>query len=258
MKKVFSVIVALAMMLMGCTAFAATDITDGVIKVEGVGALQNPNPAAGYRAAKMDAMRNALEEAQGVYIDSETTVRDSVMASDVIKTRINGMIKGAKVVQRYKDADGYHVVIEFPVHGAQSLAAAVMPATATTPAPLPAATTFVPEIPASTGPYTGLIVDCTGLGLETAMAPGVFTADNQLVYGKANFSYDQVVNKGYVGYARSINSGVSRAGSNPLIVRALSVQGFVNPVVSSTDAARILSENQITGFLGQGNVVFVK
>jgi hypothetical protein len=90
------------------------------------------------------------------------------------------------------------------------------------------------------------------------MAPGVFTADNQLVYGKANFSYDQVVNKGYVGYARSINSGVSRAGSNPLIVRALSVQGFVNPVVSSTDAARILSENQITGFLGQGNVVFVK
>jgi hypothetical protein len=29
-------------------------------------------------------------------------------------------------------------------------------------------------------------------------------------------------------------------------------------VVSSTDAARILSENQITGFLGQGNVVFVK
>ena len=115
MKKVFALIVAMAMMLMGCTAFAATDITDGVIKVEGVGALQNPNAAAGYRAAKMDAMRNALEEAQGVYIDSETTVRDSVMASDVIKTRINGMIKGAKVVQKYKDADGYHVVIELPV-----------------------------------------------------------------------------------------------------------------------------------------------
>lgn len=258
MKKVFALIVAMAMMLMGCTAFAATDITDGVIKVEGVGALQNPNAAAGYRAAKMDAMRNALEEAQGVYIDSETTVRDSVMASDVIKTRINGMIKGAKVVQKYKDADGYHVVIELPVYGAKSLAAAVLPATSTPPAPLPAATTFAPEIPVSTGPYTGLIIDCTDLGLETAMAPGVFTPAHKLVYGQANFSYDQVVNKGYVGYARSIYTGVSRAGSNPLIVRAVSVQGFVNPVVSDADAAKILSENQITGFLGQGNVVFVK
>ncbi|MCR5175803.1 MAG: LPP20 family lipoprotein [Anaerovibrio sp.] len=258
MKRIFATIVALAMMLVGCTAFASTDITDGVIRVDGVGALQNKNAVAGYRAAKVDAMRNALEEVQGVHIDSETTVQDSITASDVIKTRINGMLKGAKVVEQFKDADGYHVIIEFPVHGAQSLAAAVMPATTAPPAALPSASVFVPQIPASTGPYTGLIVDCTGLGLETAMAPAVFTADNKLVYGKVNFSYEQVINQGYVGYARSLSNGVSRAGSNPLIVRAQGIKDFVNPIVSSADAGKILAENQQTGFLNAGNVVFVK
>ena len=258
MKKILSAIIALSIMLISCTVFAATDITDDVLTVEGIGAKQNINAAAGYRAAKIDAMRNALEAAQGVYIDSETTVKDSMMINDTIRTRINGTIRGARIVKMYADGDGYHVVIEVPIHGAQSLAAAVMPATTAAPDPLPTVTSFVSEIPVSTGPYTGLIVDCTGLGLETAMAPGVFTADNQLVYGKANFSYDQVINKGYVGYARSLTNGVGRAGSNPLIVRAQSVQRFVNPVVSAADAAKILSENQRTGFLGMGNVVFVK
>ena len=262
MKKLFSIIVVMAMLLMSCTVFAATDISDGVIRVEGTGSLMNANSITGYRAAKVDAMRNALEEVQGVNIDSDTTVRDSITASDMVRTRVNGMIKGAKVVKKYRDDDGYHVIIELPVYGVQSLASAVIPKTYTASAPVPfaPATTYAPapKIPVSSGPYTGLIVDCTGLGLETAMAAGVFTPDNQMVYGKDNFSYEDVISRGYVGYARSLTSGVDRAGSNPLIIRAQSIKQFVNPVISNADAARIMVENQQTKFLEKGNVVFVK
>lgn len=258
MKKLLSIVFAMVIMLMSCTVFAATDISGGVIQIEGIGALQNKDAAAGYRAAKVDAMRNALEEVQGVYIDSETTVKDSIMASDIIKSRINGLIKGAKVVKRFKDGDGYHVIIEMPVYGAQSIAASAIPESNAKPQAFPAATTFVPNVPTSTGAYTGLIVDCTGLGLETAMAPAVFATDDKLVYGQVNYSRDMTVKKGYVGYSNSLNSGVSRAGSNPLVVKAQSVKGFVSPVVSVDDAAKILAENKASGFLTRGNVVFVK
>ena len=258
MKKLFATILAVAMLLMSCTVFAATDISDGVIRVEGMGALTNTNAINGYRAAKVDAMRNALEEVQGVRIDSDTTVQDSITASDVIRSRVNGLIKGAQVVKKYQDKDGYHVILEIPVRGTSSLAAAVIPERTTPVVPLAPAKSYVPEIPVSTGPYTGLIVDCSGLGLETAMAAGVFTPDGKMVYGEDNFTHEEIINRGYVSYAKSLTSGVSRAGSNPLIVRAQSIKGFVNPVVSNTDAAKIMVENEKTSFLQQGNVVFVK
>ena len=110
----------------------------------------------------------------------------------------------------------------------------------------------------ATGQYTGLIVDCSGMGLQTAMAPAVFTEGRKVVYGLENFSHDQVINRGYVGYSKSLTAGVERAGSNPMIVKAESIDKFCSPVVSKEDAAKILAENQMNGFLSTGNVVFVK
>ena len=80
----------------------------------------------------------------------------------------------------------------------------------------------------------------------------------KVVYGLENFSHEQVINRGYVGYSNSASSGVQRAGSNPMIVKAQSVEHFFNPVISKDDAAKILAENQMNGFLSTGNVVFVK
>lgn len=52
---------------------------------------------------------------------------------------------------------------------------------------------------------------------------------------------------------------LSRAASNPLVIRAQAVKDFVNPIVSNAaDTARIMVENQQVGFLERGNVVFVK
>lgn len=293
-KKFVSVAAAVCVMAVSSVTMAATDISSGKIVVEGIGGA-GQTMSNGYRAAIVDAYRLFNEEVHGVQIDADTTVENSILTSDIVKTKVSGVIKGAKVVSRSVDGNGYyHVVMELPVYGgANSLAAAVLPqvpqqgflppsdiipvdkiagvalkpestgtnATApTVPATqVPAANqATVGNLYGATGQYTGLIVDCSGMGLQTAMAPAVFTEGRKVVYGLENFSHDQVINRGYVGYSKSLTAGVERAGSNPMIVKAESIDKFCSPVVSKEDAAKILAENQMNGFLSTGNVVFVK
>lgn len=258
MKKLLVTILSLCMMVFGCTAFAATDIEGGTIQVEGMSAANQPVPM-GYRAAQIDAYRQLLEAVQGVQVDADSTMENFMLTSDVVNTKVNGIIKGAKVISRTRDVDGYHVIMEVPVFGVNSIASAVIPSNPV-PAPLPEPTVIAPQAPtvAPTGIYTGVIVDCSGMGLQTAMAPAIFTPDHQVVYGLQNFSDAEAVNRGYVGYSKSANSGVARAGANPIVVRAMSIDRFVSPVISPEDAGRILAENKVSGFLNQGNVVFVK
>lgn len=258
MKKLVSLILSLCMMLFACTAFASTDIGGGTIQVEGMSA-PNQMPPMGYRAAQVDAYRQLLESVKGVQVDADSTMENFMLTNDVVKTKVNGLVQGAVIVNKFKDADGYHVVMEVPVFGVGSVAAAVIPSNPA-PAPLPAPEVIVPQAPvtAAVGAYTGVIVDCTGLGIQTAMAPGIFTPDLQVVYGLEHFSDSVVINRGYVGYSKSLNSGVQRAGANPLVIKAQSVHKFVNPVISPADAGRILAENKVSGFLAQGNVVFVR
>ncbi|MCR5175804.1 MAG: LPP20 family lipoprotein [Anaerovibrio sp.] len=315
MKKLIVLITAVTMLLMSAIAFAETDISNGNVVAEGVAAPGQLAPN-GYRAAKLDAMRNLLEEIGSIRIDSATVVQDAVIKSDVITTKINGLVKGAKVIDKYQDAQGYfHVVVELPVYGGKSsLAAAVLPvkervnfpepekfrtaapvpamptapsvSEITPPAVTPAAPSYPPTVsapsvpsvtppsappvaapqpapsytrtPVASGTYTGVIIDCQGLGLQPAMAPAVFTANRQVVYGAEHFSHDEIIAKGYVSYAKNFASGVERAGNNPLIVKASSVEGGCSPVISEADAELILSENKLTGFLNNANVVFVR
>lgn len=277
MRKLFSVLLAMCVLLLSGTAMAATDITGGVIRVEGVSGV-GQSFALKRIAAKVDAQRLLAEQIHGVQIDSNTTVENAIVTSDVVKASVSGVVKGAREVSCTTDEYGYvHVVMELPLYGgANSLAAAVipnvpqqgfLPPSDIIPVDIkpaaPAVTTnpnqaTVGNLYGATGQYTGLIVDCSGLGLQTAMAPALYTDGKKVVYGLENFSHEQVINRGYVGYSNSASSGVQRAGSNPMIVKAQSIEHFFNPVISKEDAARILAENQMNGFLSTGNVVFVK
>ncbi len=58
------------------------------------------------RAAKLDGYRNLLEQAYGVQITSASTVRDFILQSDAIKSRVEAFIKGAKVVDTRHLSDG--------------------------------------------------------------------------------------------------------------------------------------------------------
>ncbi|MBR0101880.1 MAG: hypothetical protein IJQ01_00100 [Selenomonadaceae bacterium] len=107
------------------------------------------------------------------------------------------------------------------------------------------------------GIYTGLIVDCRGLGLKTAMSPTIKNINGTKIYGHKNLDVDKIIAMGMVDYV-SDSGRVERAGTNPLIIRAVALDNFNrDPVVSLEDSNRILVENYATKFLKALKVVFL-
>jgi hypothetical protein len=58
------------------------------------------------RAAKLDALRNLSEQAQGINISARTSVRDFITQNDSIRSRVDAYIRGAKVVHTTYHEDG--------------------------------------------------------------------------------------------------------------------------------------------------------
>lgn len=140
--------------------------------------------------------------------------------------------------------------------------AAVTPAAPLTPAaPTTSAAPLTPAeiVPtgSAVGGYTGVIIDCTGLGLRPAMSPVIKAENGQPIYGYKNLDIDKVVGSGMASYAHS-DAEATRAGANPLRLRAVSVDRSANPVLSAGDANRLLLENSASGFLDATNVVFIR
>ena len=70
------------------------------------------------RAAKADALRNLLETVKGVRVDADTTVESFTTKSDVVMTRVSGIVKGAIVVdKRYLSDGGVEVTVAVKMTG---------------------------------------------------------------------------------------------------------------------------------------------
>ncbi len=234
------------------------------------------------RAAIADAQRNLAEQIAGVQVDSETTVQNLQIASDVVKTRVSALLKGAKIISESAEDGAYHVVMALPLYGVNnSLASAVLPQISRREsfpaaiAPEPDEPLYTPTQPETTtvtttttrtttitnrqsGTYTGVIIDCTGLGLRSAMSPVIKTTAGEPIYGYKNLDSKKVIKNGMAGYSNGFGGNVSRAGSNPLVVKAVGVDHYFNPVVNVADAKIILEENGYTHFLDNCAVVFIK
>lgn len=275
------VLTLIVTLLMTATVFAAgnTDWENNSITAEGFGAIPGNARSAGQakalarRAAIVDAYRNLAEYAEGVNVDAETTVKDMAVESDVIKTKMTALVKGAKIVSEQMNPDGsYQVQMQIAMFGGtNSLAGAVLPATnAAEPFPIPAISSAVVAAKSAVtvpmvarfsadGGYTGLIVDCSGLGLQCVMSPVIFDAGEKPIYGHKNLDSATVINYGMASYSKDGVSNLARAGNNPLIVKAVSLAGHEsNPIISLEDANRVLIENQATGFLQNCAVVFIR
>lgn len=107
------------------------------------------------------------------------------------------------------------------------------------------------------GVFTGLIVDCRGLKLQPVMSPVIFNTKGTKIFGHKNIDPDKVASQGMADYAKD-TSGVARAGSNPLVVKAVKLENFNScPVLSLADSNRVLIENYVTKFLNDLKVVFL-
>ena len=210
------------------------------------------------RAAVADAYRLLAESEKGVQVDASTTVEMAMTTSDVVNLKVSALIKGAQVISESEiEGGGYEVTMQIPMFGVSGgLAEAVLERPAVVE-PFPEPQVSVKVNVEVKGGYTGLIVDCRGLRVNPVMSPVIKNANGQKIYGHKNLDYDKVIEFGMASYADNM-AMATRAGSNPLIVKALETEDFnANPVVSNEDANLILRENKISKFLDNTAVVFL-
>ena len=277
--KLLGVLLAAIILSISAQADAAPNWNTNTIQVTGMG-VANPQMARtpahasmmARRAAVADAYRQLAEVVNGVQVDAETTVEQMMLTSDVVRTRISAVIKGAVIVSEGElSGGGYSVTMEIPLFGGNGgLAETVIERPSyvepfPTPAPdyRPPTDYTPPAIPDyrptySGGKYTGLVVDCRDLGrINPVMSPVIKDARGQKIYGHKNLDYDRIIVEGMATYAQNM-SEAGRAGSNPLIVRAIDlVDHNSNPVLSMEDADMVLYENNNAHFLENIAVVFL-
>jgi len=236
----------------------AMNYSNGWITATGIGGIspqaQNPGMARGMavRAAKIDAMRNLLETVLAVAVTSETSVRGAAVENDVIKTKVRGMVKGARI--RDINEDGRHdtndfrylsdtsIEIEMEIH-MSGISSIVLPpagyAEAQAGVAPPSAGTSAP----TSGSTTGLIIDARGVGARPAMSPKIVDQNGGVVYGPSSFTRDYAIKFGVAGYSKDIEAAKSdpRVVGNPMVVRGIGVQGMngTDIVVANGDAAGI-------------------
>jgi hypothetical protein len=109
---------------------------------------------------------------------------------------------------------------------------------------------------------SGLIVDARGLGVDRDMAPKIRRENGRILWGNDEVNIESLIEKGLVTYAHSIGEAQndSRAGDNPMIVRAIRRSGGpfrCDVVLGEQDAQRILRSNNRNEFLDHWSVVFV-
>jgi len=220
------------------------------------------------RAAIVDAYRNLLEATQSIQVDSETTLQNLMIQNDTVKTKVSGMIQGAKIIREAPQADGsYQVTISLPLYGGTNSIAAialpqVQPATLQ-PFPQP----YAPNVMSNqtTPQYTGIIIDARGFDLQSTFSPAIYDETGRAIYGTNFINPDFAITYGMADYAPNQDlvdealNGHSRAGTLPIVVKAISLKGNnCNIIISKADADQILVDNQANGFLQKCSVVFLK
>jgi hypothetical protein len=208
------------------------------------------------RAAKLDAYRNILEVVRGVRINSTTVVRDYAVESDVIMSKVEGMVQGAEVVKKEYLSDGtVEITLQMDLRGGFSQL--VLPEEIK---PLESITPMVP-VQSSSAVYTGLIVDARGLRARPAMSPKVLDENGQEVYGSAFVSREYAVQQGMSGYAKTVAAARTnqRVTDNPLIVKGLRVEGAGHSdiVISNADASVLRSASENLSFMKKCRVMIV-
>lgn len=260
-------------------------MTDGYILVVGQGLpMAGGTPArqrmTAIRAAEVAAYRRLAEIVDGVYVSGQTTVRECSLESDVVKTAVSGLIKGArKVHEEWDPVDGVAVVfMQIGVRGPDGVAEAMYSAyinaapgkamlrTAVYTPPVlvadatPAAAQVIkPAAPAEV--HDGLIIDARELGFQPALINRIFSGKGEALYDPSKVSQKILVEQGAGEYTNTIEKAraalEARGAKTPMIVKATGLKTMADLNVSDEDVLRIYAADQKSNFLASAKVAFV-
>ena len=226
------------------------------------------------RIAKQDALRQLIEIVNGVNVTSETTV-SGAMFDDVIKTQVQGAIRGARQIGQPKYLSDTSVEVVYEVKMAD-ISRVLLPMAEKAPtltfddtnvsvsgtvAAAPEQQQAGTDTGVKSGGVTGIIIDGTGLGLRPAMSPRILNQGGSVVYGPGQYSRDYAAANGVAGYAKSLDQAKSdtRVQGNPLIIRGASTSGSTSAdvIISNADAGRLAVADGAGGLLKNCRVMIV-
>jgi hypothetical protein len=252
------------------------DYGNRTIQATGIGFIPSNVINAGQarrsamRIAKQDALRQLIEIVNGVNVTSETTI-SGAMFDDVIKTQVQGAIRGARRVGQptYLSDTSVEVIYEVSMNDISRVLLPMAEKAPTlnyndvnTSAPSSGTASSSEATSSQTsGGVTGIIIDATGLGLRPAMSPRILNQDGSVLYGPGQYSRDYAASNGVVGYAKSLDQakGDSRVQGNPLVLRASSASGSssADVIISNTDSGALSTADASAGLLKNCRVMFV-
>jgi hypothetical protein len=248
------------------TPHGRADWTTGIVTAKGIG-IPPKNPASALQAREMArtaawavALRNLLEAVKGVYVDSTTTVNNFVTTNDEVRTRVEGMVKGAKLVKEQEMPDGsFETTVEMKLTG--DLSGVVLPKPSPRTESLPQYKKPVVDGHAISKSYSGLVVDARGTGAHAALAPRILNEQGDEAYSVAYIEQRSMAEQGIVIYVPDLPSAQAnpRVTSTPLLVKALRASGNnrTDLVISDADVQTIHGVPEHFKFLKQAKVLVV-
>ena len=226
---------------------AITAIGIGFVPSNAVNAGQARRMA--LRIAKQDAMRQLIEIVNGVTLTSETTM-SGAMVDDVINTKVQGFIRGARPVGQPKYLSDTSVEMEYsvPMSGISDI---VLPPV-TVPATTQASNNNQPAATANNttqaGGVTGIIIDARGLKARPAMAPRILDQNGNAIYGPGKYSRQYAVKNGVAGYSKTLETAQQdqRVVGNPMVVKGVGTSGTnrTDITISNADVSKIDMANR--------------
>ena len=241
----------------------------GFIPVNVINAGQARRSA--MRIAKQDALRQLIEIVNGINVTSETTV-SGAMFDDVIKTQVQGAIRGARKVgePKYLSDTSVEVVYEVSMN---NISRALLPMAERAPVLSYESVTATGTAAAAggqgggaaaapaSGGVTGIIIDGSGLGLRPAMSPRILNQSGTVLYGPGQYDRDYAAANGVVGYAKTLGQAKTdtRVQGNPLVLRGASASGTAKTdvIISNADAGKLVSAGRSAGLLQDCRIMFV-
>lgn len=242
------------------------DWSGGVIRAKGIGVP--PSTATGTlaramakKAARVVAYGNLLEIIQGIQVDSETEVKNFMVENATVKTKVSGLVNGARVVEEKALTDGaYEVTVEMGMN--DKFLNLFVPVADQPPTPIPSSkfpqATTISDPKAET--YTGLIVDAKGLKVQKCLDPKIFMEDGQTeVYGSDWIAPEIHGEQTVLGYVEELPQAKNhdRVKNQPLIVKAIRVSDKkpTDIIINDADAQLIHMDPKNLELLKKAKVV---
>ncbi|MEK6790471.1 MAG: hypothetical protein AABY45_02085 [Deltaproteobacteria bacterium] len=215
------------------------------------------------RGAKVIALREIAEVIDGVVVSGESTVANMSTQSDIVRSSVQGLVKGAQIVKEdYDQLSGIATVwVAVSMKGVDGLLPSLLPQAIQS---MPAAPQYQPapeQVRVAPANHDGLILDVRDQPFRPALINRVLSQNGDVVYDPAKVAQNILVERGAAEYTNDVGKAKAmlseRGSANPAIIKASGVVKSTDVQVNKDDATAIYTSNQANNFLEGAKVVFV-